>query len=65
MRRGRPSIKRFKEENWIDERIVTVVEKYCSQFGCGRELSRIENLAGDKCTFHMIRKTFIFHNGKL
>lgn len=33
-----------------------VERRCCSEFGCGRQLTMTESLAGDKCITHMDKK---------
>lgn len=36
----------------FDEETLTVMEQYCSYFGCGKELDMLEKLSGDRCHRH-------------
>lgn len=57
--RGRPFTVEIYEPQF-DENNLKVIEVYCKEFGCGKELSRTEKLAGNKCLKHQvfIRKIF-------
>lgn len=54
----------YEEFEPIDEN-ATLTKVYCRYFGCGKRLSLIENLCGDKCSDHKNLKPFVYHNGLL
>lgn len=48
-----------------DERMVSIEDEVCAEFGCNKKLSRTEKLFGEKCIEHQQPSKYSFHNGKL
>ena len=49
----------------VEAEIEVVEKRYCSHFGCKRELSITEQLYSDRCPDHQIEQSKQFSNGKL
>ena len=49
----------------VETEIKVVEKRYCSHFGCNRELSITEQLYNDRCPNHQKTESKLFSNGKL
>lgn len=55
-----------EEYNWrVHEDRMEIEDEYCSHFGCGKKLIRVEKLCGNKCLKHQGETETLFHNGRL
>lgn len=44
----------------IDEKDIEQVDANCKEFGCGKTLTLIEKLCGNKCIDHCIEKRYVY-----